>query len=163
MAVTIRYMNESDFETFYQWSIAQQAAELVEEYAMSQSEAIKEAEKEFTSMLPDGFHTKHNHLMTIVEEDSGESAGFIWTIHEETNGRKQSFLCDFAIWETKRRRGYASSALRLLEKNALEAGCQESVLFVADRNHAARALYEKCGYQILRQEQYGKYMIKQLQ
>ena len=162
MAVAIRYMNKPEFEIFYQWSITQQAAELVEEYAMSENEAIEKAEKEVASMLPDGLHTKHNHLMTIVEEDSGESAGFIWTIHEETNGRKQSFLCDFAIWEAKRRKGYASSALCLLEKAALEAGCQESVLFVADRNHAARVLYEKCGYQILRQAQYGNYMIKQL-
>ncbi|MBR5564651.1 MAG: GNAT family N-acetyltransferase [Roseburia sp.] len=113
-------------------------------------------------MLPNGLNTEHNYLMTIVEEDSEESAGFIWTIHEETEGKKQSFVCDFAIWESKRRRGYATETLRLVEKNAVEAGCEESMLFVADSNDVARALYEKCGYQILRQAGCGKYMIKQL-
>jgi len=81
---------------------------------------------------------------------------------EETAGKKQSFVCDFVLWESKRRKGYATETLRLAERNAVEAGCQESVLFVAESNDAARALYEKCGYQILRQAGYGKYMIKQL-
>lgn len=71
-------------------------------------------------------------------------------------------MCDFVIYESKRRKGYATAALNEMEKNAVEAGCQESVLFVADNNYAARELYIKCGYQFLRQMDYGKYMIKQL-
>jgi RimJ/RimL family protein N-acetyltransferase len=62
-----------------------------------------------------------------------------------------------------RRKGYGKEALYLMEKNAAEAGCQECVLFVADGNIAAQALYKKCGYRVLRQESYGKYMIKKLQ
>jgi len=155
-------MTDGEFEAFYRYSIMHHAAELMEECGISQDEALKEAKEEFAGMLPDGLYTKHNYLMTIAEAGSGEVAGFIWTIHEYTDTRKQSFVCDFAIWESKRRKGYAAATLRLVEKNALEAGCQESVLFVADGNAAAKALYEKCGYQNLRQEQHGKYMLKQL-
>lgn len=162
MGIKIRRMTNSEFENFYQWSIENHAKELMEELLISQEEAIKEAIEEVAQMLPDGLNTQHNHLISIVEEDSGEVAGFIWTIHEETEGRKQSFVCDFAIWESKRRKGYATATLRLVEKAEAEAGCQESVLFVADRNDAAKALYQKCGYQLLRQESYGKYLIKQL-
>lgn len=160
MSVTIRRMTNDEFEVFYQWSIEHHAKHLMEELHMTQEDAIKETMEEIANMLPDGFNMEHNDLLTIVAE--GESVGFIWTIYEEAEGRKQCFICDFAIWESKRRKGYATEALRLEEKNAVEAGCQESVLFVADRNMAARALYRKCGYQFLRQEGYGKYMIKQL-
>ena len=162
MSVKIRKMTNKEFENFCQWSVEDHAKELMEECRMSQAEAIMKAKEEVTQMLPNGLNTEHNYLMMIVEEDSEESAGFIWTIHEETAGKKQSFVCDFAIRELKRRKGYATETLHLVEKNAVEAGCQESVLFVADSNDAARALYEKCGYQILRQAGYGKYMIKQL-
>ena len=162
MAVTIRKMTTAEFENFYRWSIGQQAEELVEELRLFPQDAIQQAAAEVAQMLPDGLDSENNFLMTIVEQDSGENAGFIWTLHEETEGRKQSFLCDFAVWQSKRRRGYAAAALELAEKNAAQAGCLESVLFLSDDNLAARALYEKCGYKVLRQEGYGKYMIKQL-
>ena len=162
MPVTIRKMTDDEFETFYGWSIENHAKERVEQLHISQAEAIKQTIEEVAEMLPNGLNSPNNDLVTIVEEDSGESIGFIWTLHEENNGRKQSFLCDFAIWESKRRKGYASAALHLAEENAKAAGCQESVLFVADDNAAAKALYEKCGYQPLRRKDHGQYMIKQL-
>ena len=155
-------MTPDEFRHFYQWSTAQQAAELIEEHHISYEAALQAATKEVDEMLPDGLHTKHNYLMTITEAPRGESAGFLWTIHEYTAGKKQSFLCDFAIWESKRRRGYGAAALQLMEKQAIDAGCQESVLFVSDDNAATKALYEKCGYQVLRQSGCGKYMMKPL-
>ena len=162
MAVTIRAMTQDEFRHFYQWSTAQQAAELMEEHHISYEAALQAATKEVDEMLPDGLHTKHNYLMTITEAPRGESAGFLWTLHEYTAGKKQSFLCDFAIWESKRRRGYGAAALQLMEKQAIYTGCQESVLFVSDDNAAARALYEKCGYRVLRQSGCGKYRTKPL-
>ena len=162
MFVKLRRMTNKEFESFYGWSIEHQAKELMEELHISQEEAISEAIKEVTEMLPDGVDTPHNYFMTIIDSDSDENIGFVWTLHEVTEGRKQSFICDFAIWESKCRKGYASAALRLAENQAAEAGCVESVLFVKDNNTAATALYRKCGYQVLRQRGYGKYMIKQL-
>ena len=160
MEVTIRTMTGREFEAFFRWSVEQQAKELAEEFRMPREAAQKEALAELAAMLPDGLHTKGCHLMTIVAE--GEAAGYLWTIREETEGRRQSFVCDFAIREEKRRKGFGTAALLLAEQQAAEAGCTESVLFVADRNTAAQALYRKCGYRVLRQEGYGHYMIKML-
>ena len=160
MSVTLRKMTTEEFEYFYQWSIAHQAMELMEELHLSQEKATSAAIAEVKAILPAGLGTEHNHLMTVVAEN--EAVGFIWTIHEETNGRKQSFVCDFAIWESQRRKGYAAAALHSSEIYAAEAGCQECVLFVRNTNAAARSLYEKCGYRVLRQEGYGVYMAKQL-
>lgn len=160
MPVTIRPMNTDEFEVFCQWSVQQHAKELAEELHISEEAAIREAKEELAQMLPDGILTSDNYLMTIAEADSDESAGFIWTLHEEFEGHKQSFLCDFAIWEPKRRKRYASAALGLAENLAAQMGCQESVLFVSDDNEAAKALYQKSGYRVLRQKDYGKFMIK---
>lgn len=55
-------------------------------------------------------------------------------------------LCDFVIYEPERRKGYASKALNLMEKNAAEFGCQESVLLVANENEAAKKSYANQGY-----------------
>lgn len=162
MAIAIRCMTDSEFEYVRQWSVEQHAKELAEELHISEDEAIKEAKAEVEVMLPDGLNTNHNYLMTIVEEDSEEMAGFIWTLHEEFEGRKQSFICDFAVWESKRRKGYATEALYLTEMQASQAGCQESILFVSDDNTAASALYQKCGYNVLRQKDCGKYMVKKI-
>lgn len=162
MSVTIRKMTNAEFEVFCQWSIEQNTRELMEERKLSRDEAHKQSVKEVSEMLPDGLHTEHNHLISILEPDSSETAGFVWVIFEENDGRKQSFICDFAIWDTKRRKGYGTAALYLTEQFAIDEGCRESVLFVADRNCAAKALYQKCGYHVLRQAGYGNYMIKQL-
>ena len=160
MSVTLRKMTPGEFDFFYQWSAQQQARELMEELGLSPEEAHKTASKEIAEMLPDGLYTEHNNLMTVVAD--GENAGFIWTLYEESDGQKQAFVCDFAIWETKRRKGYGAAALSLTEKNAAKTGCQKSVLFVREDNTAAKALYKKCGYQPLRQKGYGIFMVKPL-
>ena len=162
MPVTIQKMTTAEFEHFYQWSAGQRAEELMHELHLTREEANREAINELSEMLPQGQHTENNHFMTVTETENGASAGFIWTIHEHFEGRKQSFLCDFAIWEAKRRRGYAAAALNLAEQEAVKSGCRDSVLFVRDDNVAAAALYAKCGYHVLRQAGSGKYMIKHL-
>ena len=160
MGVELRPMTKEAYAHFYAWSVEQQAKQRMERSGLSWKASHKEAEAEITAMLPNGMETKDHLLMSIVAD--GVTVGFVWTLHEMTNGRKQSFLCDFAIWEEKRRRGYGSEALRLAEENAAMAGCVESVLYVADDNTAARRMYEKCGYRTLRQAGGGEYMMKDI-
>ena len=159
MPVTIREMTDEEYVSFFRWSIQSQAKDLMEEGDCSWEEALVMAETELTGILQG---PEHQRLMTVTETASGEIIGFIWMLHEETAGRKQCFLCDFAIWEPYRRKGFGSAALALAEKDALEAECREVVLFVTGRNTAAKALYEKSGYRQLRPKDSGMYMIKPL-
>ena len=160
MSVILRNMTAAEFAAFCDYSIQDRARELMQAGAFPHEQAMAEAQKEIAGLLPDGLHTERHQLMTIEEERT--PVGFLWTLHEETNGQKQSFLCDFVIHAAYRRKGYATAALHAMEQAAAQAGCQESVLFVADANDAANALYEKCGYRFLRQLDDGKYMIKPL-
>ena len=162
MAVTIRPMTQGEFEQFHRWSVAHHAKELMAQLNMPEEAARSEAAAEVAQMLPEGLHTAHHYLMAIEADGKDETVGFIWMLHEEFESKKQSFLCDFAIWEEHRRKGYATAALHLAERHAVKAGCCESVLFVSDDNEAARTLYQKNGYRVLRQKDYGKFMIKPL-
>ena len=155
MAIRLRTMTAEEYENFYRWSLENHARELMDENGLTREAALREAEEELTDLL----HGVDHHLMTIEAEGP---VGFLWTLHEETEGRRQSFLCDFAIWEPHRRKGYAAAALALMEQQAVRDGCQESVLFVANQNKAVQALYEKYGYRIHRPSSWGKYMIKYL-
>lgn len=162
MSVKLRKMTNEEFEFFRRFSIEQNVAELVERRNISHKDAAEQTVAEISSMLPDGADSRDNFLMSIIDQKSGENVGFIWTLHEDTEGRKQSFICDFAVWESFRRKGYATLALQLAEKQAFESGCLESVLFVSNDNEVAFRLYEKSGYTVVRQANHGKYMIKQL-
>lgn len=160
MTVTIRNMTEEEFEFFRRWSVKQQTRELMEELQMSHDAAARKAAEEVAEMLPDGFRTENHTFLTVMAEE--ENVGFLWAIDEEFEGEKQCFLCDFAIWEPHRRKGYGEAALCLAQAQAHAAGREKIVLFVRDNNHIARHLYEKCGYGFLRQEGYGRYMAKKL-
>ena len=160
MPVTVRKMTDAEFSFFYNWSIRHQTEALMAQLHIPRETALKETVAEIDGMLPQGLHTRNNTLLTVIAED--QNVGFIWTLYEETQGRKQCFVCDFAIWETQRRKGYGKAALYLAEQLSAAEGCLESILFVSDDNSGARALYEACGYRTLRREGCGEYMHKPL-
>ena len=160
MEIEVRKMDKEEYAVFYKRSFDHHVKELIEEADMTEEEAEKETMEELAGMLPDGLDTEDNYLMTIRRKTDDAQVGFIWTLHEYNDDVKQSFLCDFEIYEQYRRNGYATEALRAMETFAGKAGCRESVLFVADDNAAACALYEKCGYAFLRDMEYGKYLKK---
>ena len=162
MRIELRKMNEEEYKIFYDRSFKHHVQELMEEEHMPLGEAEKETTNELAEMLPQGLETEENYLMSIHNAEDDAWIGFLWTLHEMTEGVKQSFICDFEIFENDRRKGYATETLLLMEKEARKAGCAESVLFVTKDNAAANALYEKCGYQFLRDMEYGRYMKKVL-
>ena len=162
MSVVLRKMTREEFEDFYREGIEELTQEFIEELHFAYQDANKQAIKEFTDILPHGLQTENNFPMAIVEADSGETVGFICVLHKGENDKKLSYIYNLSICEEKRRKGYATTALNLVEKKAAEAGCLVSILFVKDSNNGARALYRKCGYQDYKQDRYGRYMLKEL-
>ena len=160
--VLLSRMSSEEYEAFYQMSFENHVNELIVEEHMSPEEARRETAGELLEMLPDGLHTENNYLMTIRKADEHIPVGYIWTLHEDSNGIRQSFLCDLVIYEEFRRKGLAQESLWLMERSAVESGCEESVLFVKNSNTEAIALYEKCGYIFLRDINYGRFMKKRI-
>ena len=98
MKVSLRRMDQEEYDVFYQRSFEHHVRELIMEEKMPEKAAEKETTEELRAMLPEGPNTENNYLMTIFDEKE-EPAGFIWTLHEYSEDIKQSFLCDFEIYE----------------------------------------------------------------
>lgn len=163
MKIRFRRMNSQEFESYSEYSVKDYANDLVKAKKRTQEEADVQAQKEFSTMLPEGINTKDNHLMIIEDVSSGISVGIIWYLYEIVKGTKQVFLSDFFIYEQERRKGYATLALAEMEHNAIEDSCKESIIFVWKHNPPGVNLYTKCGYITFREGSNGMFMKKELQ
>lgn len=160
--VELKIMNDEEYNSYMEESTRIHIEELMEWEKMSYEQAKEAAIKELEEMLPDGLQTKDNFLMNIVDEVNKETVGFIWFLHELCEEKKQSFVCDFEIYEKFRRNGLGKATMEALEEFARKHDCEESVLWVEGKNTIAIRLYEQGGYEKTRDMGNGFYMIKKL-
>jgi RimJ/RimL family protein N-acetyltransferase len=145
--VRLEPLSEADYAAWLAQSIDGYAAEKVRAGNWAAERARARAEEEFRQLLPGGLTTPGNHLFSIEDAGSGTKVGIVWlAIRDAARGR--AFIYDFLIHEQYRRRGYGLAALRALDGVARGLGMQEIGLHVFGHNHAARALYEKAGYEV---------------
>ena len=161
--MTLRKMTEDEFRAFRKSSTADYAVDLRKGRSISPEQALTEAEEEFDATLPDGPDTEYSFIMNI--EDANENrVGWIFFKYyvREDDGRYYVFLEDLLIYESERRKGFASAAIHEMNTIARQDGCSSSVLFVWDHNPEGMSLYEKCGYKPYHREEGGTYMVKEL-
>jgi ribosomal protein S18 acetylase RimI-like enzyme len=109
-------------------------------------EALEESRKEYMQLLPDGLNTANQHLFSI-KDDSGAKAGMLWFAVRNQGGKRSAFIYDVRIEPVFQRRGYATQAFQALEAIARDMGIAAISLHVFGHNTAARALYEKLGFE----------------
>jgi len=152
--IQLRDMLPSEFPAFRSYSISDYANDLMNAQAVSHEAALAQAGQEFDELLPGSF-------LKIIEHES-RPVGVLWYLTEETDGIRHAFLNDFVIAPEHRRKGYASAALTALAQEVKAQGCTEIRLYVSGENHAARALYERCGYHMLRPADAGAYLFREI-
>jgi RimJ/RimL family protein N-acetyltransferase len=139
-------LTEPEYESFLAQSIEEYADDHTRSGRWRPEEALEASRAEYARLLPEGLSTPDHFLRSIVDAGSGEPVGIIW--YWLNRGHKRVFLYDIRIDEPYRRRGHAIQAMQLLENKAQELGADAIGLHVFGHNHAARALYEKLGYDI---------------
>ena len=144
--VSLRNMTDDEFRVFLDDDIAVYASEKVKAGNWSPEESIEKSREAHLRLLPHGLRSAHQHLFTI--EADGEAAGRLWLSSEPEAGRGTGFIYDVFVEERFRRRGVATEALRLLEAEARRLGLTRLALHVFAFNTAARALYDRLGYQV---------------
>jgi len=145
--VRLTLLSQADYEVWIARSIEEYAQEKAHAGNWTSEEAPRRARDEFQQLLPNGLATPNTYLLSIEDEASGRKVGLLWlAIRDPRAGR--AFIFDFRIDEPYRRQGYGFGALRALDEFARELGMTEIGLHVFGHNHAARALYEKAGYEI---------------
>lgn len=161
--ITLRRMTEEEFCAFRESSIADYADDLTRGQNVNREQALKAAEEAFDDGLPDGLETEDSFLMNI-EDVNGKKVGWIWFEYDmdKDDDTKQVFLSDLLIFESERRRGYASASIDEMNALAKKDGCSSSALFVWDHNPGGIALYEKSGYRLAGHGEGGSFMLKEL-
>jgi ribosomal protein S18 acetylase RimI-like enzyme len=144
--VRLEPMTETEFQAFLEPAIAEYAAEHVKGGRWSQEEALEESRKEYMQLLPDGVHTPKQHLFSI-RDDIGTKVGMLWFAERERGADRSAFVYDVRIDEAFQRRGYATQAFQALETLVRGMGITAISLHVFGHNTAARALYEKLGFE----------------
>jgi len=162
VVVMLRKMTNEEFLLFREYSVADYAEDLIRGEGLSREQALKNSENEFSAMLPDGPETAGQFLMAIEDAKNGKVVGWIWFFYEESAGVRQVFLYDLLIFQSERRKGYASAALDEMEQMAKAAGCTRSMLYVWEHNAPGFNLYQKCGYTAVEKSESGMYMKKDL-
>ncbi len=148
-------MNETEFQAYLEADIERYAQEHVRMGDWHPSEALQKSKDEHQRLLPDGLATKNHYFFSIEDELRRARVGIIWfAVYDD---RSPAFIYDFLIYEEYRRQGYGTQTLQALEAKVRELGVDKIALHVFAHNHAARALYEKTGFEIT-----GIYMTKKL-
>jgi ribosomal protein S18 acetylase RimI-like enzyme len=141
-------MSQDEFAAYLEFAVDHYAQEHVRAGNWSPEQARKLSEDSYRSLLPDGVATPDQYLHTIQDQTLGEKVGLLWFAVEEQAGAPRAFLYDIRIEEACRRRGYATEALQALEAKVRELRLAMIELHVFGHNDAARAMYEKLGYQV---------------
>jgi ribosomal protein S18 acetylase RimI-like enzyme len=144
--VNLAPMTESEFQAYLRPAIKEYAQEHVTSGHWRADEAIEKSAEEFRQLLPDGLASPDQHLFSIKNERD-EHIGMLWFAVTDRGGKRGAFVYDVRIYEQFQRRGYATQAFQPLEALARDMGLTTISLHVFGHNTAARALYEKLGFE----------------
>ncbi len=141
-------MSSNEYEAYLAFAVRDYADEKVAAGNWQSAEALERSTQEFAKYLPDGVATKDHYLYEIEDVALGAKVGMIWLARILQGAKPIMFIYDFRVDEAYRRKGYGEQALRAAEERAKALGFDRIALHVFGHNHAARALYEKMGYEI---------------
>ena len=146
--LTLTPMTEPEFQTYYDMAVADYAQEHVRGGQWSAEEAPEASAREFKGLLPDGLHTANNYFFSLRVPEIDVPVGMLWFADRPAGGNHVAFIYDIYIEPAYQRRGYASQTIQALEAEARQMGLSEIRLHVFGHNLAARALYDKLGFEV---------------
>ena len=141
-------MTESEFRTYREILIRGYAEDKVRSGNWSAEDSLKRSEQETDQLLPKGLATPDHYLFSIRDDALAKNVGILWFAVVHWGGKNLAFIYDIEVDTTQRSKGYGTQALLALEEKVKTLGLDTIGLHVFGFNHAARALYEKMGYEI---------------
>lgn len=140
----LKAMTEQDFEVYQNIEIPRYAKENEKPRGMSAEEALEFSKKSFANLLPNGIKTP-NHFFFILEDE--KRIGTLWLFIRQENNRKNLFVYNIEIEESRRGQGHGKMAMQKVCEFAKENGCQSVELHVFGHNLVARNLYISMGFE----------------
>ena len=144
--VTLKPMNEEEFQHYIGNAIKEYAQDKVASGNWNEDESIDLSRQSFTQLLPEDEKTASNYLFSIFQAQ--QVVGMIWLAQKSPENLEEGFIYDFLIYEHLQGRGYGKQAMKELEVIAKGLGMEKIGLHVFGHNKVARGLYEKMGYEV---------------
>lgn len=94
-----------------------------------------------------GTETEGHYLYLLRDRSTAEEVGVVWLAVLDSGVGRSVWIYDIQIHGPFRRMGYGTQTLRAVEERAIGLGAASVELNVFGHNPAARALYEKVGYE----------------
>ena len=143
-------MSETQFQAYLSTAVEDYAQVHIKAGDCAPEDALMLAQKDYQELLPDGLQSKNQFLFSIRDDalDQNAIVGMIWFAVKEGRTARSAFIYDLSIREDLRGKGYGRKAMEAVEEVVRGMGIARISLNVFGHNHAARALYEKIGYQI---------------
>lgn len=144
-------LTDDERESFITEDLADYAAQIERDEALSRQDAVARAQDELNIAL------RHEHATAAERGDrrftavdgSGVSVGWLWvTPFPDHNGQPRAFLYQITVRPAMRARGFGSAMLAALEGMLAAEGTAELWLNVNDANRPARRLYQRAGYEV---------------
>jgi ribosomal protein S18 acetylase RimI-like enzyme len=143
--LTLMPLNDAEYATYLEQTVADYAAEHVKGGRWSAEEALEESRKELERLLPQGPQTPNQFLYTLTTDDQ-TPVGLLWYELRTQSAEQIVFIYDIEIKAEHRRQGFASQALAVLEAQAIRQGASKIQLHVFGHNQDAWRLYKKLGF-----------------
>jgi len=146
MHIKLISLSGSEYPAWFDHQSKSYADDKVQAKQWAKEGAEERARQETQRFLTDGLDTPNHHVCHIIDTNSSQRVGTLWWFLSERFGRKVIFIFDLMIDHEFRRRGYASSALKELERIARDEKADALSLHVFAFNQGAYHLYQKLGY-----------------
>lgn len=140
-------MTQPEYDRWLENAVREYADDKVRAGTWQPSDALERSAKDFAKLLPEGVHSKDQHLYMLEDEAAGKKVGMIWVAAVDW-GKPIAFIYDIAVDEDQRGKGYGKQAMLALEDVVRGLGLDEIGLHVFGHNTIARDLYLKVGYEI---------------
>ena len=141
--VKLETIQQEDFERFLEHEIGEYANDHVRNGNWSPEGALERSRKEFESLLPDGIHSKHQYVWSIMDEENNK-IGVLWVQVKD----QKAFIYDFIIEEAFRGKGFGKQALAAMDEKLKSMEVESVGLHVFGANIGAQELYKKMGFEI---------------
>lgn len=146
--IVIRPMRDEEYAAYLNYFIADYAAEIATNYALSPEAALAQAQREIAEDLPDGVNTHGQALRCLFDEIDGteKRVGYLW--YKPDAEIRSAFICDFYIFPSLQGQGLGKQAMASFEHELKNLGIRQIKLRVAGDNPRARRLYEVTGFRV---------------
>ena len=139
----LELMIKEEFEIYKNKMYDEYAKVLSENLLLPYHESLARAESQIDAICGDDEKNGKNYAYNIINEED-EQVGRMWVF--VNNDRKKAFVYDIRIFPKYLRKGYATMAIKELEKKLKNDKVKKIGLNVFSSNKAAYNLYKKLGF-----------------